>query len=120
MQLAIGTKRATASAFYQLKLGHGYIKSYLHRLGHTDQKCQCGQIENAEHLLIQCKLYKEPRAKLQKALKVRLSPRVLLHTKAGIEKTIDFLNETSICTRKWHLTRTELEEEEDNDEDELS
>jgi hypothetical protein len=29
-----GTKRRLASTFYQLKLGHGYLKSYLHRLGH--------------------------------------------------------------------------------------
>jgi ribonuclease HI len=105
IQLALGTKRATASAFFQLKLGHGYIKSYLHRLGYSDDKCQCGQKENVEHLLIQCELYKEERAKLQEALKVRLNLKVLLHTQIGIERTIEFLKNTSICTRKWHLAR---------------
>jgi len=28
-----------------------------------------------------------------------------MHTKIGIEKTLGFLKETRLCTRKWHLER---------------
>jgi ribonuclease HI len=35
LQIPTKTKRELASAFYQLKIGHGYLKSYLFRLGHS-------------------------------------------------------------------------------------
>jgi hypothetical protein len=37
---------------------------------------------------------------------------LLLHTKIGIEKTLAFLKETSVCTRQYHLNRLEREREE--------
>jgi ribonuclease HI len=116
LQLPTGTRRELASAFYQLKLGHGYIKSYLFRLGHSDSdRCQCGKKETSEHLLLSCRKLQTARAKLQDELRgTRLSLRLLLHTKTGIEKTLAFLKETRIVTRKWHLERT-LEEEEEWD-----
>ena len=49
----------------------------------------------------------------------RLDLIVLLHTKLGIKKTIGFLKETGIATRRWHLARVqddELSEEEREDE----
>ncbi|RAL60832.1 hypothetical protein DID88_010157 [Monilinia fructigena] len=42
IKLPSGTNRNTASAFFQLKLGHGYIKSYLHRFKLSNNKCICG------------------------------------------------------------------------------
>lgn len=37
------TEREIASAFYQLKIGHGYFKSYLYRFSHADTDlCTCG------------------------------------------------------------------------------
>jgi hypothetical protein len=37
-----GTPRQTASALYQLKLGHGYFKAYLHKLHHAENdRCKC-------------------------------------------------------------------------------
>ena len=42
----------------------------------------------------------------------------LMHTKTGIETTLDFLKETRIATRKWHLERR-LEELGDEPGDEL-
>ena len=114
LQLPTGTRRELASAFYQLKLGHGYLKSYLFRLGHSDSdRCRCGQKETSEHLLLSCRKLQVARAKLLDELNcTRLSLRVLLHTKTGIEKTLAFLRETRIVTRKWHLERTREEEEE--------
>ena len=46
----------------------------------------------------------------------RLSLPLLMYTKIGIEKTLNFLKNTGLCTRKWHLERSvepEQEEEED-------
>ena len=47
-----------------------------------------------------------------------LTLRVLLHTEIGIETTLVFLKETSICTRKWHLNRAYEEEEVEGEEEE--
>jgi ribonuclease HI len=109
IQLPSRTKRELASSLYQLKLGHGYLKPYLARFGHAENDyCRCGKRESAQHLLLSCR---EPglaqaRAKLRDRLQgARLDLRLLLHTKIGIEHTLDFLNETRICTRKWHLAR---------------
>lgn len=100
------TSRKLASAFFQLKLGHGYLKSYLYRLGHsTSNRCSCGQIETAEHLLLSCKKLSEARRRLQDEHRgARLNLRLLMHTKPGIESVLRFLKETGIATRQWHLT----------------
>jgi ribonuclease HI len=108
LQLPLGVKRAIASSFYQLKLGHGYIKTYLNRFKHTtDDKCQCGQRETVDHLLLSCKKLKLARKQLYEKLGTRsLTLPLLLHTKTGIENTLVFLADTRICTRGWHLQRT--------------
>jgi hypothetical protein len=115
VQLPTGTKRELASSFFQLKLGHGYLKSYLARLGHTENdNCRCGKKETAQHLLLSCKESNiaSARAKLRDKLQgARLNLRLLLHTKIGIEHILGFLKETRICSRRWHLERG-LEEEE--------
>lgn len=112
-----GTKRATSSAFYQLKIGHGYFKSYLHRLGHSETNtCSCGIKETPEHLLLTCSKLAAERRSLRTELKgIALSLPVLLHTSIGIEKTMAFLKSTGIATRKWHLQRREAEEEEERE-----
>jgi hypothetical protein len=82
-------------------------------LKHTsNDKCRCGKKETPEHLLLSCKEYKTARQKLHKELNnTRLSLAILLNTKIGIEKTIGFLKETRVATRRWHLERVEEEEE---------
>jgi hypothetical protein len=123
IQLPLGSKREQASALYQLKLGHGYIKSYLYRLGHSDNDlCRCGKKETAQHLLLNCREYSADRVILKKELEgCSLGLRLLLHTKIGIEKTLGFLTQTRIVTRKWHLERRERGEElvEETKENEL-
>ena len=43
IQLPLGTTRELASALFQLKIGHGYFKAYLYRLGRsTSNRCRCG------------------------------------------------------------------------------
>ena len=78
-------------------------------------------------MLLSCKTLAAARSRLRDALQgTRLSLRILLHTKTGIEKTLIFLKETGIVTRNWHLERKEEEaateeegeEEEENEADE--
>ena len=101
-----GTKRETASSFFQLKLGHGYLKSYLYRLNiATSNKCVCGQIETTTHLLLHCPIYKEERKTLLKRVKEGVKVReltlpLLLYTKVRISNLLVFLKETSIVIRK--------------------
>jgi hypothetical protein len=101
-----GTKRVTASSFFQLKLGHGYLKSYLYRLNIANSnKCICGQIETTTHLLLHCPIYKEQRRalleKMREGVRVReLTLPLLLYTKVRIGNLLVFLKETSIATRK--------------------
>ncbi len=45
---------------------------------------------------------------------------LLLHTKIGIDKALAFIATTGIATRKWHLSRNEIEEEEEEREREDS
>jgi ribonuclease HI len=107
------TKREFASAFYQLKFGHGYIKSYLYRLNHVgNNKCSCGVKETPEHLLLSCIELKEARKELKDQLEINiLTLKILMHTKIGIEKTLRFIEKTKIATRGWHLERAAREEE---------
>jgi hypothetical protein len=111
ISLPRGTKREIASAFYQLKLGHGYIKNYLHRLKHaSNNRCKCGKTETAEHLLLSCPELSIARSKLKDIIRSKLSLPLLLQTTQGIINTLLFIKETGICTRRWHLNRC-LEEE---------
>ena len=65
IQLPLGTLRLLASAFFQLKLGHGYLKSYLHRLNiASNNKYKYGKTKNTKHLLLYCSLYREERIRL--------------------------------------------------------
>jgi hypothetical protein len=105
ISLPLGIKRELASSFFQLKLGHGYIKSYLYRLKLiANNKYKCGRIETTRHLLLECPLYKEQRRALLRRVREEVAVRaltlpLLLYTKIGIQNTLVFLKETSIGTR---------------------
>lgn len=111
IQIPRGTKRAICSALYQLKLGHGYNKAYLHKMGRiSNDKCKCGKRETVDHLLLSCKIFKTERAELKRELNGNnLNTRLLLNTRRGITKIIEFIHKTGISTRKWHLQRKEGE-----------
>ena len=100
-----GTKRELASAFYQLKLGHGYNRAYLHRIGKADSPlCTCGAKQTPEHLLISCQRYRKDRKLLCEELDTNhLNLPLLLHTTKGIKATLAFISRTRVATRKWHL-----------------
>ncbi|EDN93946.1 hypothetical protein SS1G_09813 [Sclerotinia sclerotiorum 1980 UF-70] len=48
---------------------------------------------------------------------VQPTMKYLLHTKAGIIKTLEFIEATRIATRSWHLNRMHEEEEEEGGEE---
>ena len=89
----------------------------LARLGHTQNNlCRCGSKETTYYLLLSCNedSLASARAKLKNKFSgSRLDLRLLLHTKIGIEHTLEFLRETRICSRSWHLARGEEGEEEE-------
>jgi hypothetical protein len=111
--LHLRTLKPLASAFFQLKLGYGYLKSYLYKLNIMfNNKCKCGKTKNAKHLLLYYTLYKEERNRLFSRFKGSLKAsafnlQLLLYTEIGIVNILIFLKETSICTRKWHIDRRE-------------
>lgn len=104
-----GTARKTASAFYQMKLGHGRFRDYLWNRDHVqDRFCYCGEIERPEHLLLNCHLYSEQRNKLKEAINTKeLALDLMLGTNICAQHTTTFLQETKIGTRRWLLEREE-------------
>ena len=116
LSIPSGTRRETACAFYRLKTGHGYTKSYLHRTGKSESdKCSCGAVQSPQHLLLSCRRYSRERSRLKEELGTgRLSLPLLLHTSKGITATLSFLSHTGIGTRKWHLGQMEEEQELEN------
>jgi ribonuclease HI len=99
--------RELLSALYQLKLGHGYTRSYLYRLGHaSNNRCNCGREETPRHLLLGCPELAGPRASLKDKLGTnRLTLELLLGTSQGVTATLDFLRKTKISNRRWYLDR---------------
>src|ERR1700710_716231 len=118
INLPKGTIRALASSFFQFKIGHRYLKSYLYRLNLvSNNKCKYGLKETTLHLLLYCKNYtlecKALFLRIREKLELRnITLPILFQTKIGISEILVFLKETSIYTRNWHLER-EVEEEEE-------
>jgi hypothetical protein len=103
-------KRAITSAYYQLKIGHGYLKSYLHRINKsTTDKCRCRRPETAEHLLLVCKDYSQQRRILKKSIKGPFTFTTLFQTQ-NTTHLLKYLENTRIGTRTWHLERCTEEE----------
>ena len=103
-----GTPREISSAFYSLKLGHGYFNSYLKRFNKRDcNLCICYKPQTPQHLLLDCKQYKTHRNTLKESIPHRpITLPLLLQTKTGIKATLAFIASTGIGTRKWHLGQT--------------
>jgi hypothetical protein len=105
LSVPMGTRREIASAFYQLKIGHGYNKAYLFCMGKADSPlCSCGVKQSPDHLLLSCKWFnKDCRILRQELNNAPLTLLLLLHTKQGIKATLAFITRTRVCTRKWYL-----------------
>jgi hypothetical protein len=109
--IGIKAPRKTISAYFQLKIGHGYFLSYLHRFRPDKfQNNECptciGKTQTPGHLLLVCSKYREQRKELKKALgysTLSLSSLLAKKTSRGIQPVIKFLTETSIATRIWQI-----------------
>ena len=57
------TNQMTASTIHQLRLGHGYFRSFLIRLPkYNSSRCHCSKpVQTPKHLLLGCPLYREER-----------------------------------------------------------
>jgi hypothetical protein len=78
------------------------FQGILAKLGHSDDsRCSCGGKETPENLLLDCRELRKQQKSLRESLGCRASLRVLLHTKLGVERTLEFLKETRVTTRKW-------------------
>ena len=89
----------------QLKLGHGYFKSYLKRLPDYDSdRCDCNEssIQSPAHLLLSYQNYIEIYSKIREKLQIsQLSLKLLLTTREGILAVFDFLKDSEIARRNW-------------------
>ena len=96
----------TWSTICQLKLGHGYFKSFLGNLPAYDTKncLSCQLKETPEHLLLSCQRYTKERKEVKKKHNIELvNMKFLFNTSMGLKFLIDFLKLTKIATRKWLL-----------------
>ena len=105
LNLKLKASRIVWSSYIQLKLGHGYFKSYLKRLpDYNSDKCDCNDnnIQSPAHLLLSCSKYQAEYSKIKEKLSVSdLSLKLLLNTREGIQTVFEFLKETKIASRKW-------------------
>lgn len=110
--------KLTIALMMQLKLGHGFFKSYLVRLFTYDtKKCngECNYTQDPEHLLIKCRWFQDEKSKLIKQMKpLPTTLQTLFGTNEGIKNLTEFLKITRVATRKWLLGN--LEEEIQNDD----
>jgi len=101
-------KKLTWSTMVQLKLAHGYFRSYLIRTPTFDSEicpnCDSNQKETPYHLLFHCQSQSEIRKKtIQKLDRKDQNLYNLFMTRKGQEQLVKFLAETKIATRKWLL-----------------
>jgi hypothetical protein len=99
------------SRIMQLKLGHGYFRSYLVRMPEYNsdicQECQTNQKQTPFHLLFQCSSQSETRKEtIQKLDKKDQNLYNLFMDKTGQKQLITFLKESKVATRKWVLRQT--------------
>ena len=99
----------------QLKMSHGYFKSYLVRLpDYPTNRCfVCGTKKNPEHLILHCKATHAIREELKQEFDIKeFSLKNLFDTSIGQEFLFKFLEKTKISTRNWLLQQVSMETEE--------
>jgi hypothetical protein len=105
--------KRTQSAFYQLKFGKGFFKSFSKTIGKdAEGKCfgDCRFVQTPKHLILYCKHYREERKEMEKKVGSRLCMGKLFCTKRGREALHRFLSVTHIATAKWLQSAGMLED----------
>ena len=97
------TDQTTTSTIHQLRLGHGYFRSFLILLPNYDlSRCHCSEpVQTPKHLLLGCPLYREERERA--GIQRDTTLQGLLFTPQGNISLIEFIQETRVATRKWLL-----------------
>ena len=100
--------RLTFLTFIQLKMKHGYFKSYLHRLSkNKSNKCYeiCKARQTLKHLLLNCKHYRAEQLQLKAKAQFKNMNTILMLFIIKIERIamLKYLKSTRIATRKWLL-----------------
>ena len=91
------------STFLQMKIEHGYFKSYLYRLpAYESNQCneECNEIQTPEHLLLHCCHYVNEQKEMKNNMKISITLRTLFNTNEDIKNVLNFIKITRICTRK--------------------
>ena len=110
MRALPGSDQTTASTIHQLRLGHGYFRSFLIRFPSYDStQCQCSErVQNDKHLLLGCRLYQDERRHAGITRETTLHS--LLFTPREVTALQDFIQRTGVATRQWLLQRTDERE----------
>jgi hypothetical protein len=108
------TDRRTWTAYIQLKLGHGYYRSYLYRIGRAKTNRytgQCQGIQSPIHLYQSCQNYKEEQKELRNKLREIYPNQEITLTEIYSEKSretvYNYLKKTRVATREWLLGQEE-------------
>ncbi len=116
--------KLTFVTIMQLKFDHEYLREFQRKLSIwrkdnviADEKCihNCHEIQNAKHILLQCKNYAKDIVNLKKALKTSLNIQTILNTKHDQIQTIKYLQLIKMITRKWLLRQLEDEKTDDQE-----
>ena len=109
-KLITSTDQTTASTIYQLRLGHGYFKSFLiHLPSYDSTQCQCSErVQSVKHLLLGCRLYQGERR--QAGITRETTLHSLLFTPKGATALQNFIQMTKVATRRWLLRRADERE----------
>src|SRR6266511_977097 len=97
-------QKRTWLSYIQLKIGHGFFKSYLKRLPNYES-AECfyhkNTIQNPTHLILECSEYRADRVEAFEELdNNQKSIEYLFNTKIGREKLFKFLEKTKIASKK--------------------
>ena len=101
------SNRLRQSTITQLKLSHGYFKSYLHRLPNYESDlcystCYCKQ--DVRHILLACKFYRAEQREMTSSLyPLPVTLKTLFCTKEGQKALNIYLMKTKVATRRWIL-----------------
>jgi ribonuclease HI len=99
--------RKHQAAFIQLKTGIGYLATHQKRVGNTpNDTCfgRCTARQTTQHLILECKLYRNQRASIARALRkarIPLTLQALFNTTAGRDALQPYLLSTKVCTAHW-------------------
>jgi hypothetical protein len=111
------TDRRTWTAYIQLKLGHGYFRSYLYRLSKSETNRCTGNykgIQSPIHLYLSCQHYRAEQKELKNKLEGVSSQNITLadiYSEKNREVVYNYLKKTRIATKEWLQGQEEREEE---------